>query len=198
MQLRYSKTSPFARKVRVMAIETRLDEIIDLVETNPHDPATDLGSINPLGKVPALMTDDGLVLFDSPVICEYLDHRHGGSRMIPVATPGRWHVLRQQALADGVMEAGVGIVMEGRRAEGERSAGFVARQRRLIVRAADWLEDHAVEFDGSVNLGHIAVACALAYLDFRLPETEWRRGRGAIAGWFERMASRESMRRTAP
>lgn len=181
-----------------MAAETRLDEVIDLVETNPFDAGSDLPEWNPLGKVPALVTDDGLVLFDSPVICEYLDNAHGGTRMVPVATPIRWHVLRLQSIGDGIMEAAVGIVMEGRRAEGERSDGFIAAQRQRIVRCVQWLESNTGELDGNLNLGQISVACALGYLDFRLPDLAWRAQAPRLTPWFERVDSRDSMRRTAP
>lgn len=198
MYLRYSPTSPYVRKIRVLAIETRLDEVMDLVETNPHEKPPALTAENPLGKVPTLVTDDGLVLFDSPMICEYLDGAHGGTRMVPVATPVRWHVLRLQAVGDGIMDAAVSSVMEGRRPANEQSAGFVAHERGRIVRTLDWLEAHADELSGRLNLGQISVACALGYLDFRLPDLGWRDGREALAGWFEPVAGRDSMRRTAP
>jgi glutathione S-transferase len=181
-----------------MAIETRLHEVIDLVETNPHDPESDIGLQNPLGKVPTLVTDDGFVIFDSPVICEYLDNLHGGTRMVPVATPARWRVLRLQALGDGIMDAAVGKVMEGRRPSGEQSPAFLALQDRKIARSVDWLENNVSELDGPLNLGQIAVACALAYLDFRLPDSGWRDGHASIAAWFAEAERRESMRMTSP
>jgi glutathione S-transferase len=198
MQLRYSPTSPYVRKVRVMAAETRLDEVIDLVETNPFDPDTDLADCNPVGKVPALITDDGLVLFDSPVICEYLDNCHGGARMVPVATPVRWHILRLQAIGDGIMDAAIGVVMEGRRAEAERSSGFVESQRKKIKDCVHWLEAHIEELEGNFNLGQISVACALGYLDFRRPASDWRVEAPRLAAWFEVVNARASMQGTAP
>lgn len=198
MYLRYSPTSPYVRKVRVFAIETRLDEVIDLVETNPHEKPPALTAENPLGKVPTLVTDDGLVLFDSPMICEYLDGAHGGNRMVPVATPVRWHVLRLQSVGDGIMDAAVSMVMEGRRAAGEQSPGFLEHERGRITRTLDWLQANVDELGGRLNLGQISVACALGYLDFRLPDLGWRAGREALARWFEAVDERDSMRRTAP
>ncbi len=198
MLLRYSAASPYVRKVRVLAIETRLDEIIDLVETDAHAKPPELTEENPLGKVPTLITDDGLVLFDSPVICEYLDSAHGGTRMVPVATPGRWHVLRLQSVGDGIMDAAVAIVMEGRRPESEPSREVIERETDRIVRALDWLADNFEELGGRFNLGQIAVACALGYLDFRLPQLEWRSGRTPLANWFEAANRRDSMRKTRP
>lgn len=198
MKLRYSPTSPYVRKVRVMAIETRMDEVIDLAPTDPHDPATNLGDVNPLGKVPTLVTDDGFVVFDSPLICEYLDSAHGGARLVPVATPARWHVLRLQSLGDGIMDAAVGIVMEGRRPEDERSPSFVAKEENRIGRAITWLEENFDEIEGGFNLGQISVACALGYLDFRLPHLTWRDNATKLASWFAEVNQRESMRKTAP
>jgi glutathione S-transferase len=132
------------------------------------------------------------------VICEFLDQAHGGARMVPVGTPAHWLVLRLQAVGDGIMDAAVGIVMEGRRPEGERSAGFVAGQERKIDRAATWLETHARELEGGFNLGGITVACALGYVDFRLAGNPWREGRPTLAAWFDEVNARESMRRTRP
>ena len=199
MQLRHSPTSPYVRKVLVLAAETRLGELLEKIPTDPHDGDTDLGDSNPLGKVPTLVTDEGLVLFDSPLICEYLDNYHGGQRMVPVATPARWQVLRMQAAGDGIMDAAVAAVMEGRRPDGERSERFVARQRGVILRTCRWLEDNLDQLvAGSVNLGQIAVACALGYLDFRMPELGWRDDCQGLAERYAGFAQRDSMRATAP
>ena len=107
VKLRYSPASPFARKVRIAAMETGQDGEIEQIETMVWDPETDIAKVNPLGKVPALTTDDGLVLCDSPLICEYLDSRHHGARLIPPGGPERWKVLNLQALSDGIMDAAV-------------------------------------------------------------------------------------------
>lgn len=198
MHLRYSPASPYARKVRVLALETRLHEVIDLIETRPADREAGFEAENPLGKVPSLLTDDGMALFDSPLICEYLDSAHGGTRMVPVATPGRWHVLRLQAVGDGIMDAAVAIMTNNRRPEDERSAGLVQRETDRIGVAADWLEAHAEELAGDFNLGQIAVACAFGYLDFRFPDLAWRPGRERLSRWYEEVCRRESMQQTAP
>ncbi|KAA3625954.1 MAG: glutathione S-transferase [Proteobacteria bacterium] len=198
MQLRYSPTSPYVRKVRVLAIETRMDEVIDLVPTDPHDPDTNLGDVTPLAKVPALITDDGFVVFDSPVICEYLDGAHGGARLVPVATPSRWHVLRLQSIGDGIMDAAVGAVMEARRPEDQRSPDFVAKEEKRVRRAVTWLEENFSELQGDFNLGQISVACALSYLDFRLPQLDWRGSAPRLSAWHETVSQRDSMRQTAP
>ena len=107
MKLRSSPTSPYVRKVLVTLAETGQQDRVEAISTNPWDPATDLPRFNPLGKVPALILDDGVVLVDSPVICEYLDSLHDGDRLFPAAGPARWRVLRQQALADGILDAAI-------------------------------------------------------------------------------------------
>lgn len=198
MQLRYSKTSPYVRKVRVVAIETGLDALIDLVETDPHDHNTDLGEVNPLGKVPTLIADDGMVLFDSPVICEYLDSLHGGARVVPVATASHWLVQRMQSVGDGIMDAAVAAVMEGRRPIEEQSPGHIARQKDKINRAIEWLDSHLSDLSGTLNLGQISVSCALAYLDFRLADLGWRDGHDALGQWQAMMVERPSMKMTRP
>ena len=135
MKLRYSPTSPYVRKVLVCAKERGLDGRIEPVPTNPTDPKTDLAKYNPLVKVPALVLDDGEVLYDSPVICDYLDSLHDSEPLIPAAGPARWAALRQQALADGILDAAILRMIETtRRPEALRWAGWSERQRLKIVR----------------------------------------------------------------
>ena len=129
MKLHFSAASPFARKVRVTAMETGQDGEIDKIDTMVWAPGTDIATVNPLGKVPALTTDDGLVLCDSPLICEYLDSRHGGVRLIPPEGPERWQVLNIQAMGDGIMDAAVSQVVERRtRAPEAQSEAWIARE----------------------------------------------------------------------
>lgn len=198
MKLRYSPTSPFARKVLVAAIETGLDKRIELVTTSTTDPASGLIKDNPLGKVPALLLDDGSSLYDSPVICEYLDSLHGGAKLIPASGPQRWTVLRREALADGIMDAGVLGRGEVLRPAGQQSPAFLALQRQKMAAAADALEKEAPSFGTGLDLGLIAIACALGYADFRYAADEWRKGRPGLAKWYEGFAKRPSMQRTAP
>ncbi len=201
MKLRYSTASPFARKVLVTAIETGQDGEIEQIETMVWDPGTDIASVNPLGKVPALTTDDGLVLCDSPLICEYLDSRHDGARLIPPAGPERWRVLNLQALGDGIMDAAVIHMAERRTHPPENlSEAWMARQQGKIAAALDSLEQAAAagRLDEPVTLGTIAVGCALGYLDFRFAETPWRDGRPALAAWYQAFARRSAMAATEP
>ena len=201
MKLRFSATSPYVRKVVVTALEAGLGDRIEQVETNVWDPATDIAEDNPLGKVPALTTDDGMVLCDSPVICEHLDSLNSGRKLIPAAGPARWQVLNLQALADGIMDGAVGQVIETKmRPEALRWDGWIERQKGKVGRAVDSLEAKAADgsLDGEVTVGGIAVGCALAYLDFRFAADDWRSGRPALAAWFEGFSQRPSMQATQP
>ena len=180
MRLLYSPTSPYVRKVVVCDAELGLSDRIELMPVNPDDLRRD----NPLSKVPALATDAGEALYDSPVICEYLDSLHDGKKLFPATGDARWRALRLQALGDGVLDAALLVVMEGRRPESERSPGFVDVQRCKIGDA--------------LHIGSITVGCALGYLDFRLGEDGWRTGRPGLAAWYEDHAKRPSMIASAP
>jgi glutathione S-transferase len=206
VKLRYSAASPFARKVRVAAMETGQDGEIEQIETMVWDPETDIATVNPLGKVPALTADDGLVLCDSPLICEYLDSRHEGARLIPPAGPERWQVLNLQALGDGIMDAAVTQMAERRTYPPEaQSEAWMDRQRGKIAAALDSLEQEAAAgrldgpaAPGTVTLGTITLGCALGYLDFRFAEAPWRDGRPALAAWYQAFARRPAMVATEP
>jgi glutathione S-transferase len=201
MKLRYSPTSPYVRKVAVAALETGLDGRIERIETDVWDPATDIAEDNPLGKVPALVTDEGTVLCDSPTICDYLDSLHDGPRLVPAEGQARWQVLNLHALASGVMDAAVAQVVENRaRPERLRFDGWLERQKLKIGRALDALDEQAAggALDGPVNLGTITLGCALGYLDLRFSEDAWRDGRPALAAWYETFSRRPSMQATVP
>ncbi len=201
MKLRYSPTSPYVRKVAVAALETGLDGRIERIETDVWNPGTDIAEDNPLGKVPALTTDEGMVLCDSPTICDYLDSLHDGARLIPAEGPARWQALNLHALASGVMDAAVARVVEVRaRPEDKRFEGWLERQKLKIARALDALDKQAAAgaLDGPVNLGTITVGCALGYLDLRFAEDAWREGRPALEAWYQAFSQRPSMQATVP
>jgi glutathione S-transferase len=204
MKLRYTPTSPFVRKVTVTAIELGLDAGIERVPTNPRDPKSDHARDNPLGKVPALTTDDGEKLYDSPVICEYLDGLAEGPGLFPPAGAARWRALRRQALADGILDAAVLKMLEmKRRPEALRWNGWIRLQGGKIAKALDQLEREAGARDdpltpGPPTIGEIAVGCALGYLDFRFPDEDWRAARPRLAAWYEAFADRPAMRATVP
>ena len=198
MKLRLSPASPYARKVRVCAAERGLADDIELIITMTGDQTSGLAADNPLEKVPTLITDDGMALYDSPVICEYLDSLPGGPTLFPPEGAERWRALRLQALADGLLDAALACVMEGRRPEDERSAGFVRLQKGKIKRALDEMDQDLPAFSDSLHIGSITVACGLGYLDLRFADDDWRATRPALAAWFEEFAKRPSMTASVP
>ncbi len=201
MRLRYSPTSPFVRKVMAFALETGLAESINQISTNVWSPDTDIQTHNPLGKVPALITEEGEVLYDSPVVCEYLDSMHDGAKLFPPVGAARWRALRRQALGDGMIEATVARLLEERRPDGERSEIWAGRQKQVIARALDGLEEEADELSDdmdTMDIGKLTIGVALGYLDFRFAADEWRSGRTRIANWFEGVNRRPSMIGTMP
>lgn len=198
MKLFYANTSPYARKVRVFAAEKGLGGRIEAILCNPFDVSPELKAANPLSKVPSLVLDDGDALYDSPAICEYLDSLAPNSRLIPEEGAARWVVLRRHALADGILDAAFSVVMERRRDDGEQSPSWLERWTAAIGRSLDALETEIGSFPANLNLAHIATGCALAYLDFRLPDLEWRTGHPETAKWFEAFAERPSMKDTRP
>ncbi len=192
MKLRYAPTSPFVRKVLVVAYETGLEARIERLPTNVWAADTDIAKDNPIGKVPALITDNGDTLFDSPVICEYLDNL-GGGKLFPAAGAARWQALKLQALADGILDAAILRRLEGNRPAGERSASWSARQAAAVRRGLDALEAQAPLWDEVVTIGQIAAGCACGYLDFRFGQEDWRPSRQRLAAWWRRFAERPSM-----
>ena len=196
MKLRFSSTSPYVRKVCVVALEAGID--LELVPTSAWAPDTDLPKDNPLGKLPALITDGGEAIYDSPVICEYLDAQHSGRKLIPVAGGERWRHLCLQALADGILDAALALRIEGSmRPEDKRWPYWVERQTAAVLRGLDELEQECGVWGAEFLIGQIAVAAALDYLDFRRT-TDWRVGRPSLAAWHAGVASRPSLVATQP
>lgn len=196
MKLRYSLTSPFVRKVRMTAMECGVE--LALVATNAWAPETDLVQDNPLCKVPALVLDNGEVLYDSPVICEYLDTLHSGHKLFPQDSQERFRQLKLQALADGIMDAAVQIRIETAiRPEDKRWTGWIERQQAAITRALDALEKDVGHWDGVFLIGPITVVAALSYLEFR-QVCDWRHQRPHLARWHQTIHNRRSVYETEP
>jgi glutathione S-transferase len=202
MKLRFAAASPFVRKVVVVSLETGLSERIERVSTSvsPVRPNEEMARENPLIKVPALTTDDGTVLYDSPVICEYLDTLHEGPKLFPPSGAPRWTALRQQALADGLLEAAILVRYENLRPQEMRWQDWVESQMRRVrgALAALEIETEAGALGGPLTIGHVTVGCALGYLDFRFANEEWRMRRRQLAVWFEDFSRRKSMQLSAP
>jgi glutathione S-transferase len=197
MKLLYQTHSPYARKVLVMAHEVGLADQLEVVheETSPVVRNDAVFAKNPLGKVPVLITDDGECLFDSIVICEYLDGLHGGPRMIPPSGTTRWHALRLQSLAQGIADAGIALRWETvRRPEALRMPELAGGHRDKLIASYDFLEREAA-LDGPLDIGQIALATALSWIVFReLPGFD--EGRPRLVRWYEAFARRPSMRAT--
>jgi glutathione S-transferase len=198
MKLYYTPASPFARKVLMVAIERKLDDKIERAALNPWAEGNPVGKVNPAGKVPTLVTDDGMTLYDSPVICEYLDSLGSEPKLFPASGPARWGALRQQALADALLDAMIARRLESRRADGERSKGWMDRQLGNVNRCLDAMEASVGELSGAVTIGSITWLCALAHLDFRFADEPWRPGRPKLAQWHEGFAARPSVKSTIP
>lgn len=198
MKLRYSTASPFVRKCLMVAHETGLIGRIELVKTNAWAPDTDLHTDNPLCKVPALVTDGGETLFDSPVICEYLDSLHDGRRLFPAGGGERWSQLRLQALADGIMDAGVQVRIERTiRPEPHRWDGWVERQLRAVTRGLDALEQECAAWGDAFLIGQITTMAAVEWLEFRAI-ADWRSDRPNLVAWHAKASQRISVTQTAP
>jgi glutathione S-transferase len=200
MRLYQNATSPFARKVLVVLHETGQLGDVELVHSTgtPMDAGTLPLSHNPLGKIPALERQGGATLYDSRVICRYLDSR-AGAGLYPAGT-GQWEVLTLEATGDGIMEAALLMVYETRlRAPKHVSQELIEAQWSKVARALDALEGRWLShLAGPLDIGQIAVGCALGYLNLRHGARDWRRGREGIAGWHARFAARDSMVATAP
>jgi glutathione S-transferase len=200
LKLFYAAASPFVRKCLVAATELGLRDRIELVPAAAHPVNRDANVVarNPLGKIPTLITDEGLVLYDSRVICEYLNSLGDGS-LIPRNATERLRMLTQQSLADGVMDAGVLTRYETfARPEALRWNDWVTGQLAKVNSGLDALEGEAADFGDRVDLGTIAFACALGYLDFRFGSLGWRDARPNTAAWFEWFHGRDSMVATRP
>lgn len=201
MRLWYNPASPFARKVRIVAREAGLAESIEelSIAVSPVKPHAELARENPLVKVPALATPDLGTLYDSAVICEYLDSLHRGTPLFPKAGPQRWRALRLQALGDGILEAAVLVRYENAwRPQALHWSEWIAGQLGKVRGGLNALEREAAVWDDSFAIGQITAACVLGYLDFRFPQEAWRRSCPALALWYEGIVRRPSMKATVP
>ncbi|HXF65494.1 MAG TPA: glutathione S-transferase [Burkholderiales bacterium] len=201
MQLRTNRASPFARKVRILAREAGLAARIEEIEiaVSPTAANESLARENPLVKIPALVTDEGGTLYDSRVICEYLDALHGEHRFFPEGGPARFAALRRQALCDGILDAAVLCRYElALRPEALRWADWIEGQKRKIFGGLAALEREVESWGEQFAIGQIGAACVLGYLDFRFAGWEWRARHPRLAEWYGRVSRRPAVAQTAP
>jgi glutathione S-transferase len=196
MKLAYSPASPYVRKVMACAIARGIADRIEKWTIGTADPA--LLAVNPLSKVPSLLTDDGVALYDSPVICEYLDSIGSAPKLFPTAGPARWTALRQEALGDGIMDASQPRRREIALPQDEGRAGYIALQRGKVSRAVAVLEAEADKLGALTTIGEITVGCALGYLDFRFGNEPWRPGHPKLEAWYARVVALPPLAGTMP
>ena len=198
MKLYYIAASPFSRKALITALECGLGDRIEIINTNPHLSEPDFVALNPFSKIPTLVLDDGTVLYESLLICEYLDGLAGGARVLPPSGPARLQVMRKHAIGNGIMEAAVLRRVESLRAKEADRDKNLARQQTIVERALDRLETTIESFGEGIDLGNIAIAVSLAYLDFRFGPDGWRQQRPKLANWYPGFAARKSFVDTVP
>lgn len=200
MKLIGSTTSPFVRKIRVLLLEKNIP--FDLVKDSPWEPGNHVADFNPLGKVPAFVSDEGEVLFDSPVIAEFVDSLNQSPAFVPSEARAARQVRQAEALADGICDAGIAIFLEGRRPEDKQWPDWVARQTQKIERGCDALEAQLAGRDWlcseTMSLADISAAVALDWFDFRLPHLAWRKGRPQLAAMVDSLLARPSFVASVP
>jgi glutathione S-transferase len=197
--LRTGFGSPFGRKARIAVSVLGLDNKVKIEPASNQDPADPISKQNPLGKVPVLILDDGSTLFDSPVILEYFDVMAGGGRILPNETKARFDALRLEALADGILDASILVVYEGRYRPAEMAVQkWLDHQNAKVARGLTAIEAAPPGLDAPPTVGQITLACTLGYRDFRF-KGEWRKDYPRLTAWLDKFAaSVPSYAKTAP
>ncbi len=199
IELWHEWNSVHSYRVRIVLAEKRLawvDHTIELLAFDNLKP--EYLRINPDGVVPTLV-HDGAPIYDSSVICEYLDSKHRGDKLFPASGARRWKALRLQAIGDGILDAALLARYEtAMRPEKLRWTDWLDGQKRKLAQALDQLEKEAKDLAGGLTIGQVTVACALGYLDFRFGDMNWRKGRPKLAAWYDKFSRRKSMQATIP
>lgn len=196
MKLAFSPASPYVRKCMASAIARGIEGQIELWTVPTVDPS--LVPVNPLSKVPSLVTKEGQCLYDSPVICEYLDSIGSAAPLFPAPGPARWNALRQQALGDGIMDATQPRRREVALPQDEGRVTYIQGQQLKVARALDALEAEADALGMLTTIGEITIACALGYLDFRYAHEPWRPGHPKLEAWYAKVIALPPMAKTMP
>ncbi|MBU1348342.1 MAG: glutathione S-transferase N-terminal domain-containing protein [Alphaproteobacteria bacterium] len=197
MKLYITAPSPFARKCRIVAREKGLIDRIEEIAVDPYASPAELVAVNPIAQAPALVTDEGLAIADSPVICEWLDVNGSGPRLLPADGPDRWRVRRVETLGAAALEMGVKLVLEKRRPETERSTSWLDRWTANMARALDVLEADCPTGE-PLDMGAITAACAMTWIGFRHPDFDCETGRPRLVTLRDALEQRSSFRETYP
>lgn len=201
MKLHWSPRSPYVRKVMACAIELGLVDRIEKIRSvvAMTKPNLEVMRDNPLGRLPTLITDEGMVLFDSAVICEYLDGLSGKPKLFPATGLDRMKALRWHALGDGMLDTGILWRNERDKPKERQTPEWLGNFEMKMRNALDTLEKEAGALEqAGFGIGHVTIACALGYLDFRFPDIRWRESRPAITAWFAKAGERPSIKETVP
>jgi glutathione S-transferase len=201
MVLRGGPISPFVRKVSICILEKGLEGQVERVRslTAIATPNVELQRFNPLSKIPTLITAEGMALFDSDVICEYLDVTHPPMTLYPASGPARWQTLRWCALGTGMLDTLVLWRMERNRPRPQQMQTVLDALAVKIIAAIDLIEAEVPEVQAApFAIGHVSLGCALGYLDFRFPDVDWRGSRPQVRTWFAEFLRRQSVLRTMP
>jgi glutathione S-transferase len=196
MKLAYSPNSPYVRKCVASAIKRGIDGRMELWTIGTTAP--ELAALNPLSKVPTLVLDDGTALYDSPVICEYLDSVGDAPRLFPAAGPARWTALTQMALRNGILDATQPRRREVALPQDEGRKDYIKTQQLKVTRALEVLEAQAGGLGELATIGEITIGCALGYLDFRYPHEPWRPGHPKLEAWYAKVSQLPPLARTVP
>ncbi len=197
MKLYTSPTTPYGRKAHILILELGLENQIGISNKAPMEDPQDLHISNPIGKVPCLVFEDRHSLYDSPVICEFIDAQNG-HKFVPAQGDERWDCLRRQALGDGVLDASFSRTMERLKPREQCSDLWLARWQNAIFRGLDAMEDDVAGAGDRFDLGDITTVCALGYLDLRHGDLEWRKGREVLTAWFKTVSERKTVAATVP
>ncbi len=196
MKITFSTASPYVRKALACAIARGIDNQLERWKIAATDPA--ISEFNPLNKVPTLVTDDIGPLFDSPVICEYLDTIGSAAPLFPASGAARWNALRLQALGDGIMDASQPRRREIGLPQDDGRVAYIELQKGKVARALAALEKEVSNFGKLTHIGEITVGCALGYLDFRFANEPWRPGHPKLAAWYEEVVKLPALAQTMP
>jgi len=196
MKLTFGGPSPYVRKVVACAIKRGIFSKIEQLKIGTTDPA--LLQYNPLSKIPTFITDDGMAIYDSPVICEYLDSVGSAPKLFPPTGPARWKALTQSALGDGILDASQPRRREVALPQDDGRKAYIELQQGKVKRAVDLLEKEAGTLGDLTTIGEITIGCALGYLDFRFANEPWRPGHPKLEAWYAKVVKLPPLAETMP